>query len=105
MFKFADDTKVWGKVDNAEDVRRMQEDLKTLGSWSEDNKMPFNFIKCRVMHILSKNLKTEYRPLGQVILETKEEKDLGVIFRDAFKPTTNCNKASKAANKIVDLIR
>ena len=70
-----------------------------------ENLMPFNVSKCKVMHLLNRNQKAEYKLLGQKIQETKEEKDLGVIFSDTFKPTTNCGKASKAANKIVGLIR
>ena len=57
------------------------------------------------MHLGNRNQKAEYKLLGQMIQETKEEKDVGVIFSDTFKPTTNCGKASKAANKIVGQIR
>lgn len=105
VLKFADDTKVWGRVDNAEDVRNMQDDLRKIGLWSEENHMPFNVGKCRVMYLGVKNMKADYKLLGQGIEETKEEKDLGVIFSDSFKPTSNCSKASKSANKIVGLIR
>jgi len=105
VLKFADDTKVWRKVDNVEDVSKMPEDLNRICLWSEINLMPFNISKCRVMHLGNRNQKAEYDLLGQRIVETKEEKDLGVIFSDTFKPTTNCGKASKAANKIVGLIR
>jgi len=104
VLKFADDTKVWGRVDNAEDVSRLQEDLKTLGRWSENNLMPFNVSKCRVMHLGCRNIKAEYSLLGQKIPETDEEKDLGVVISDTFKPTINCSKSSKSANKIVGLI-
>ena len=105
VLKFADDTKVWRKVDNVEDVSKMPEDLNRICLWSEINLMPFNISKCRVMHLGNRNQKAEYDLLGQRIVETKEEKDLGVIFSDTFKPTTNCEKVSKAANKIVRLIR
>src|SRR5437867_6276867 len=59
VLKFADDTKVWGKVDNVEDVSKMQEDLNRLGLWSEKNLMPINVSKCRVMHLGSRNQKAE----------------------------------------------
>src|SRR3989442_13197844 len=90
---------------NVEDVSKMQEDLNRLGLWSEKNLMPCNVSKCKVLHLGNRNQKAEYKLLGQRIPATKEEKDLGVIFSDTFKPTTNCGKASKAANKIVGLIR
>src|SRR6266516_5703093 len=103
VLKFADDIKVWGRVDNAEDVSRLQEDLKTLGRWSENNLMPFNVSKCRVMHLGCRNTKAEYSLLDQKIPKTDEEKDLGVVISDKFKPTIN--KSSKSANKIVGLIK
>ena len=61
--------------------------------------------KCGGMHLGNRNRRAEYKLLGQRILETKEEKDLGEIFSDTFKPATNYAKASKAAIKIVKLIR
>ena len=105
VIKFADDTKIWGKVNNAKDVEKMQEDLRVLEVWSDENMMPFNVSKCKVIHIGSKNSKAKYFLKGQQITESTEEKDLGVIFTESFKPSGNCNKASKSAIKIVGLIR
>jgi hypothetical protein len=51
LIKFADDTKLWGKVDNEDEVESMHEDLRKLGKWSEENRMPFNVEKCSVMHV------------------------------------------------------
>src|SRR2546425_13329959 len=67
--------------------------------------MPFNVNKCKIMHIGRKNVNHEYRLMGQVIPVTREEKDLGVFFSDTFKPSMNCNKVSKTANKISGMIR
>src|SRR4051812_36465815 len=39
------------------------------------------------------------------IAETKEEKDLRVFFTENVKPSLNCNKACKSANKTIRLIR
>ena len=66
--------------------------------------MPFNVSKCKVMHLGNRNQKAEYKLLGQRILETKEEKDLGVIFSDTSSQQQIVVKRS-AANKIVGLIR
>ena len=48
---FADDTKVFGKVNNIDDSQKTQDDLNTLFSWSQDWQMAFNVDKCKVMHI------------------------------------------------------
>ena len=34
-----------------------------------------------------------------------EEKDLGIFVTNNFKPSLNCDKASKSANKVIGLIR
>ena len=105
LLKFADDTKVWGKVDTIEDRNLLQKDLDILGDWSSLNGMPFNVNKCKVLHVGRKNVSADYTLMGVTIPMATEEKDLGVFFSNKFKPSFNCNKASKAANKIVGLIR
>src|SRR2546425_2393933 len=57
------------------------------------------------MHIGKKNKTYKYKIMAQKILETTEEKDLGVFFMDTYKSSTNCNKVSKKANKTIGLIR
>jgi len=43
--------------------------------------------------------------MGQKIPETSEKKDLAVYFTENFKTDINCEKASKAAIKIMGMIR
>ena len=57
------------------------------------------------MHIGYKNSRAEYHLLGHTVIVTKEEKDLGVVFSENFKPSVNCNKVSNSASKVVGLIR
>ena len=105
LLKFADDTKIWGKVNDLEEAKLMQDDLNKIGNWSRNNLMPFNVDKCRVMHLGRNNKKCEYKLLGIKIPMTKEEKDLGVVFGEAFMPSLNCDKAAKHANRSIGLIR
>jgi hypothetical protein len=105
LLKFADDTKMWGKVDNDEDILMMQDDLNKLCEWSKENEMPFNVSKCGVMHVGKRNKREIYRINGQILGEVTEEKDLGVVFTEGCKPSVNCDKVSKNANKIMGLIR
>ena len=104
ILKFADDTKMWGRGSSREDVLRMQEDLNTLELWSKENEMPFNISKCKVIHVGKRNLREKYKLNDQVIEEVKEEKDLGVCITENLKPTLNCDRVSKSANKIIGLI-
>ena len=105
VLKFADDTKIWGRVNSNEERSLMQEDLRILSEWSDSNAMPFNVSKCKVMHLGKKNIKGEYVLKGQKLTKTNEEKDLGVFFSESYKPSLNYNKVSKSANKIIGLIR
>ena len=43
--------------------------------------------------------------MGQKIPVTNEEKDLWVYFDESFKPNCNCNRVSKAASKVVGMIK
>jgi len=104
LLKFADDTKVWGRVSSREDILQMHEDLKILELWSEENGMPFNVDKCKVIHIGKHNSREVYALNNKVIENVKEEKDLGVYVTENLKPTLNCNRVSKSANKIVGLV-
>ena len=105
LLKFADDSKIWGRVDTLEDRCSLQNDLNVLSDWATINQMPFNVNKCKVMHVGRKNEKVDYSLMSTKIPKTEEEKDLGVHFSENFKPNLNCDKASKAANKIVGLIK
>jgi len=51
VFKFADDTKLLGKVNNTDDRDLLQLDLKQMMDWSNLWQLPFNASKCSVMHL------------------------------------------------------
>src|SRR6266516_3209982 len=104
MLKFADDSKLWGIAETTQYSMDLQQDLNVLGNWAVKNQMEFNVNKCKVMHIGKKNVKEEYSLMGELIPVTREEKDLGVFFSDSFKPSLNCNKVGKSANKTVGMI-
>ena len=57
ILKFADDTKVFGKVGCKLGRNELREDLDELCRWSESWQMRFNIEKCKVMHIGANNLK------------------------------------------------
>ena len=55
ILKFADDTKVFGKVMDEKDKDMLQTDLNKLTLWAQKWKMEFNVAKCKVMHTGNKN--------------------------------------------------
>jgi len=78
--------------------------LDTLGEWATQNQMPFNIGECKIMHVGKRNAKFDYFLNGCKIVSTSDEKDLGVYFSENCKPNLNCDRASKAANKIIGMI-
>jgi len=55
ILKFADDTKIFSRINNCLDSERLQSDLLQLIRWSEEWQMLFSVNKCKVMHIENRN--------------------------------------------------
>jgi hypothetical protein len=104
ILKFADDTKLTGRVSNDKQRQTIKEDLAVLSNWASVWEMPFNIDKCKVMHIGNSNLETKYEMSGKKLEQTKEEKDLGVIVCDNFKVGKQCLKASNKGNQVLGMI-
>ena len=83
--KFADGTKIARRIKEDQDRQEMQEDLERLSEWAEKWEMAFNVEKCKVMHVGKKNPKHEYEMNGKKLIETEEEKDLGIIVDSSLK--------------------
>jgi len=67
ILKFADDTKVFGKVMDEKDKGRpmLQTDLNKLTSWAQKWKTEFNVAKCKVMHTGNNNNEFSYEMNGK----------------------------------------
>ena len=106
---FADDTRVFRRICSPEDSRQLQEDLDELGRWSDKWLLKFNKDKCKRMHIGRKNVKHQYT-MGegaeqQVLEETKEERDLGVMMPNDLKPTLQSNTAARKGMNVLRSIK
>ena len=60
ILKFADDTKVFRKVNTDGDKQHLRYDLDRLLNWSEKWQM-FNFAKCKCLHTGHGNLDVNYK--------------------------------------------
>ena len=82
---FADDTKIYREINNAEDTLAGQSDLDFLENWTRSWKVKFNPQKCEVMRITHKQDKIQH-PYQMSNTELKSVnlcKDLGVdVSRD-----------------------
>jgi hypothetical protein len=66
--------------------------------------MELNVEKCKVMHVGVNNKMERYGINGQDLVETSEEKDLGVIINQNLKVSQQCLTAAKKGNQILGLI-
>jgi ribonucleases P/MRP protein subunit RPP40 len=104
LWKFADDTKMVGRVRTKEELDRFREDLNRLSEWADEWKMPFNIAKCKVMHFGKNNCREEWSMGGAKLEVIKEEKDLGVVLSDDLKVGVQCRKAATKGNQILGMI-
>ena len=90
---FADDTKLYSRVERQEDCHTLQEDINKLVNRPEKWLMRFNTEKCKVLHFGHNNKQQHYFMKDSKLSTTKEEKDLGVLITDNLKPSSQCTAA------------
>ena len=60
LSKFADDTKLGGKVDSRGGGDQIQESIDTFIDWEKDWQMEFNLSKCKVLGMGKNNENRDY---------------------------------------------
>ena len=105
VLKFADDTKLFRKVNTDGDKQHLQNDLDRLVKWYEKWQMLFNFGKCKCLHTGHRNLNVNYKMGDTVLGTTVKEKDLGVTISADMKVSEQCGIAASKGNQILGLIR
>lgn len=104
VLKFADDTKIFMKVNDLSDAMLLQSDLSGLLRWTGDWQMMFNVGKCKVMHLGHGNRKFKYYMENKELEVVNIEKDLGVWISDDLKVSTQCSKAYSKASRSLGMI-
>ena len=102
---FADDAKVFVKIESEEDIHAMERDLKRLEEWSRQWLLEFNPNKCSTMHMGHRNPQVTYSLYGQDLKTSNAERDLGVLVTDDLKPAKHIGVIVSRANRMVGLIR
>lgn len=93
---FADDTKLYANPTACH--FELQEDLKTVESWSNTWKMGLNEGKCTVLSIGTNVVEHPYSLNNTTLRHVSEQSDLGVIVTCDLKWETHISKIVKKAN-------
>ncbi len=106
---FADDTKIYSRIDHEPDCVALQQDLQSLQNWSSKWQMRFHPEKCKVLNVMDPDAKQRYSMESNgtkcVLEQVHEEKDLGVITDDMLSFDDQCEKSITSANRILFTIR
>ena len=105
VLKFADDTKVFRKVNNDGDKQHLQNDLDRLVKWSEKWQMLFNLGKCNCLHTGHRNLDINYNVGDTVLGTTVKEKDLRITITADMTVSEQFGVAASKDNQIIGFIR
>ena len=96
---FADDTRVLRGIQDTNDILALQEDLRRVYEWQNDNNMQFNDKKFEVLRYgPNQDFKENYHytgPNDQPITEKQQVRDLGVLM-------SNNNKFAEHINKVIN---
>jgi hypothetical protein len=60
LLMFADDTKLFARIQGLDDGLSLQHDLDSVSTWADIWQMKFNESKCKVMHFGSRNVNYQY---------------------------------------------
>lgn len=102
--KFADDTKMGGKVGDEEDRKSLQKDIDKLGEWATTWQMKFNTNKCEVIHFGKKNDRASYFLNEEELRCNATQRDLGVLVHESLKVSMQVQQAIRKANGVLAFI-
>ena len=108
MKLFADDAKLFGRVNSLVQATTEQTSLDNAVDWAQIWDMNYHFQKCKHLHIGNHDINFEYTMQtnsGEMkVQKVKTEKDLGVTFDQNLKFTDHINNKVNKANRNVGLI-
>ena len=104
-FLFADDTKLFNRINCVDDCFKLLEEIDNLYEWSQIWLIGFNSDKCKHMHIGNRDYVFTYDLNGAPLDYTDVEKDIGVHIDDQLSFDAHISKKCKKANSMFAFIR
>ncbi len=106
VFLFADDTKIYKTIENADDQASLQTDLDKLKEWSDKWLLKFHPAKCKHMHIGKPIEDSLTYKLSSTELETiPQEKDIGVTIDRDLEFDNHISEKAKKATQMFAMLR
>ena len=105
LLAFADDMKLFNSLKCIDALDNINRDLITLQKWADKWLLPFNVVKCKVMHCGRTNNGYKYALDGVELESVDEEKDLGVLISKDMKVAAQCHSAALKANRVLGMIK
>ena len=104
---FADDTKIFRRVDSITDAMLLQEDLNNLESWSNSCGLVFNEEKYNSLSITRCNepIIYPYKIKGKQLTSTPTEKDLGIWIASDLTWSKHVLNRCARANKLLGYVK
>ena len=104
---YAGDCKAFRVVNCPNDLMMFQDDLDSLCTWSQQNRMTFNVKKCKLMRITQKKqpLRSSFTLNGSVLEEVYEFHDLGLLTNHHLSWNSHVGAITNKANRILGLLR
>ena len=105
IFKLADDTNIFRRVQTRQECHTLHEDLNRLVQWSEKWQMLYNQSKCKCLHIGRADGKEPYEMDNTVLLKTSKEKDIGVTISADWNVSEQCGIAARKGKQLLEMIK
>lgn len=105
---FADDVKIFLRIDTLEDARKLQNDINTTLDWCNNNKLNINVNKCFIMSFTHRREITfqyfNYNINGRTLNRVNSMRDLGVTFDPKLSFSQHITNLTKKAHKMLGFI-
>ena len=101
---FADDCKLYRKINTRLDCHKLQEDLDQLSAWSKQWLLDFSVEKCSVLRVKPR-IDFPYFIKGERLSEVDQQKDLGITVSNDLKPSKHIASTIKKANQKLGMIK
>ena len=101
---YADDSKVYSEINNANDVNNLQADINRLSDWTNSWQLNLSIQKCSVLHLKPKETPDVYLIDNIPLPSSDFMKDLGVIMSQDLKFHDHCSAVSNKAHSVCGLI-